>query len=43
MPISESVDRGARMVRFVARGQLVVDEMLAAVDRAVAAAGDETG
>lgn len=43
LPITEIVDRAARVVRFVAQGQLVVDDMLAAVDRAAAAAGNQTG
>ena len=43
IPITESVDRAARIVRFVAEGELVTDELLAGIDRAVAAAGNETG
>jgi hypothetical protein len=43
LPISEHIDRQARLVRFTATGVLETDEFIAVVDRAVAAVGTERG
>lgn len=43
MPITCHVDRHAKIVHFVAEGELTTAEMLAAIDRAIDAAGDDAG